>query len=62
MEYSFMTLDFFRSCAQRRKYHAKSLCAHKLRDTYHPAPDNLANEDSPPDNEDIVFASIKSRG
>ena len=62
MEYSLMTLGFFRSCAERRKYHAKNVSAHKLRDTYHPAPGNLANEDSPPDNEDIVLASMKNRG
>ena len=30
-------------------------------DTCHPAPDNLANEDSLPDNENIALASIKSR-
>ena len=31
-------------------------------DTCHPAPDNLANEDSLPDNEDIALSSMKSRG
>ena len=31
-------------------------------ETCHPAPDNLANEDSLPDNEDIALASMKSRG
>ena len=30
-------------------------------DTCHPAPDNLANEDSLPDNENIALDSIKSR-
>ena len=30
-------------------------------DTCHPAPDNLANEDSLPDNENIALASIKGR-
>ena len=33
-----------------------------LRDTYHPASDSLANEDSPPDNEDIGLASMNSGG
>ena len=31
-------------------------------ETCHPAPDNLANEDSLPDNEDIALSSMKSRG
>ena len=30
-------------------------------ETCHPAPDNLANEDSLPDNENIAMASMKSR-
>ena len=30
-------------------------------DICHPAPDNFANEDSVPDNENIALASIKSR-
>ena len=30
-------------------------------DIYHPAPDNLANEDILPNNENIALASIKSR-
>ena len=30
-------------------------------DTCDPVPDNLANEDSLPDNENIAMASIKSR-
>ena len=30
-------------------------------ETCHPAPDNLANEDSLPDNENIAMASVKSR-
>ena len=30
-------------------------------DTCHPAPDNLANEASLPDNENIALVSIKSR-
>ena len=34
---------------------------YKRCDTCHPAPDNLANEDSFPDNENIALASIKSR-
>ena len=33
-----------------------------LWDTCHPAPDNLTNEASPPDNEDIVLVSMKSEG
>ena len=31
-------------------------------ETCRPAPDNLANEDSLPDNENIAMASMKSRG
>ena len=38
------------------------VCVHMLRDTCHPDPNNLANEDSLPDNEDIALASMKSRG
>ena len=47
MKDSLMTLSFFRSCELRRKY------------TCHPALDNLANENSLPDN--IALDSIKSR-
>ena len=36
-------------------------CVHKCCDTCHPAPDNLANEGSLPDVEDIELASMKSR-
>ena len=61
MTYSLMTLSFFRSCGLRRKYHAKSLCVYTCFDTCHPVPDNLANKDSLPDNEDIALASMKSR-
>ena len=59
MKYSLMTLSFIRSCGLRRKYHAKSV--YTCFDTCHPAPDNLANEDSLPDNENIAMASMKSR-
>ena len=62
MKYSLMTLGLFRSSGLKRNYHAKSVCVHILRDHCHVALDNLANEDSPPDNEDIVLASMKSRG
>ena len=34
---------------------------YKRRDTCHPAPDNLAYEDSLPDNENTALDSIKSR-
>ena len=61
MTCSLMTLSFFRSCGLRRKYHAKSVCVYTCFDTCHPAPDNLANKDSLPDNEDIALASMKSR-
>ena len=30
MKYSLMTLGFFRSCGQRSKYHAKSVCTHAV--------------------------------
>ena len=40
----------------------QKLCEHTCCDTCHPAPDNLANDDSLPDNEDIALAStMKSR-
>ena len=38
------------------------MCVHTCCATCHPAPDNLANENSLPDNEDIALASINSRG
>ena len=62
MNYSLMTLGLFRLCGLNRNYHAKSVCVHILRDYCHAALDNLANEDSPPDNEDIVLTFMKSRG
>ena len=34
---------------------------HTCCDTCHPAPDNLADEGSIPDNEDIALASMKTR-
>ena len=34
---------------------------HTCCDTCHPAPDNFANEESLPDNEDSALASMKSR-
>ena len=37
-------------------------CVHTCCATCHPAPYNLANEDSLPDNEDIALASMKGRG
>ena len=40
----------------------QKVCLYACCDTCHPAPDNLANEDSLPDNEDIALASMKSRG
>ena len=61
MKYSLTTLGFFRSCGLKES-HAKSVCVHMLRDTCHPVPDNLTNEDSPPDNDDIALASMKSWG
>ena len=40
----------------------QKVCEHTCCDTCHQAPDNLANDDSLPDNEDIAFAStMKSR-
>ena len=39
----------------------KKVCLYACCDTCHPAPDNLANEDSLPDNEDIALASMKTR-
>ena len=38
------------------------VCVHMLRDACHPDPDNFANEDSLPDNEDIALLSMQSRG
>ena len=40
----------------------QKVCLYTCCDTCHPAPDNLANEDGLPDNEDIAWAFIKSRG
>ena len=40
----------------------QKVCVHTCCDTCHPAPDNLANDDSLPDNEDIASAcTMKSR-
>ena len=39
----------------------QKVCVHTCYDTCHPAPDNFANEDSLPSNEDIALASIKRR-
>ena len=39
----------------------QKVCLYACCDTCHPAPDNLANEDSLPDNENIAMASMKSR-
>ena len=40
----------------------QNVCVHACCDTCHPAPDNLANEDSLADNEDIALVStLKSR-
>ena len=40
----------------------QKVCVHTCCDTCHPAPDNLANEDSLPDNENIALVStMKSR-
>ena len=40
----------------------QKVCVHTCCDTCHPAPDNLANDDSFADNEDIALAStMKSR-
>ena len=40
----------------------QKVCVYTCCDTYHPAPDNLANEHYLPDNEDIALVSRKSRG
>ena len=39
----------------------QKVCVFTCCDTCHPAPDNLANEYSPPDNEDTALVSMKSR-
>ena len=39
----------------------QKVCVHTCYDTCHPPPDNFANEDSLPGNEDIALASIKRR-
>ena len=40
----------------------QKVCVHTCCDTCHPAPHNLANENSLPDDKDIALASMKSRG
>ena len=48
--------------AERTVSCKKCMSVHMLRETYHPAPYNLTNKDSHPDNGDIALASIKSGG
>ena len=62
MKYSLLTLRQFGSCGLRKKYSVKSVCVQMLWNTCHLALDNLTNEDSLPDNENIALASMNSRG
>ena len=39
----------------------QKVCVHTCCDSCRPAPDNFANEDSLPDNEDRALASMKRR-